>query len=105
VPESDRLTLIEIGEGIWRVIGRYGYMESPDATALLQQVAQRGVPIAPDSATYFFNREMIIAGGDARMPEWQKHVYGFLSRNARPAKDYYQIPPSQIIEIGLPVQL
>ena len=23
----------------------------------------------------------------------------------RPAKDYYRIPPSQIIELGLPVQL
>jgi KUP system potassium uptake protein len=48
---------------------------------------------------------MIITGGDAKIPEWQKHLYGFLSRNARPAKDYYQIPPSQIIEIGLPVHL
>ncbi|MDO8543245.1 MAG: KUP/HAK/KT family potassium transporter [Opitutaceae bacterium] len=105
VAETERLELIEIGEGIWRVIGRYGYMESPDATALLQQVAERGVPINPAAATYIFNREMIMGGGDARMPEWQKHFYGFLSRNARPAKDYYKIPPSQIIEIGLPVHL
>ena len=105
VPECDRLTLIEIGEGIWRVIGHYGYMESPDATALLDKAALQGVPIDPAAAIYFFNREMIIPGGDAKMWKWQKHFYGFLSRNARPAKDYYQIPPSQIIEIGLPVHL
>ena len=105
VPESDRLALTEIGAGIWRIVGRYGYMESPDATALLAKVAARGVPIDPATATYYFNREMIIGGGDAKMWNWQKHLYGFLSRNARPAKDYYQIPPSQIIEIGLPVQL
>ena len=105
VGESDRLVLTEIGEGIWRVIGRYGYMESPDATALLQTVATRGVPIDPLAAIYFFNREMIITGGDSPLPEWQKHLYGFLSRNARPAKDYYQIPPSQIIEIGTPIHL
>jgi KUP system potassium uptake protein len=105
VPESERLTLNEIGEGIWRVVGRYGYMESPDATALLNQVATRGVPIDPTAAIYFFNREMIIPGGDAKMWKWQKHLYGFLSRNARPAKDYYRIVPSQIIEIGLPVHL
>jgi KUP system potassium uptake protein len=105
VSESERLTVTEIGEGIWRVVGRYGYMESPDATALLNQVAARGVPIDPAAAVYFFNREMIIPGGDAKMWTWQKHLYGFLSRNARPAKDYYQIAPSQIIEIGLPVHL
>jgi KUP system potassium uptake protein len=48
---------------------------------------------------------MIITGGNARMFEWQKSLYAFLSRNARPVKDYYQIMPTQIIEIGLPVQL
>ncbi|HTO02289.1 MAG TPA: KUP/HAK/KT family potassium transporter, partial [Opitutus sp.] len=105
VPESDRIAVTEIGEGIWRVVGRYGYMESPDATALLNEVALRGVRVDPASAIYFFNREMILPSGDAKMWNWQKHLYGFLTRNARPAKDYYQIPPSQIIEIGLPVQL
>ena len=29
----------------------------------------------------------------------------FLSRNARQARDYYQLPPMQIIEVGLPIQL
>jgi KUP system potassium uptake protein len=105
VPESERLTLTEIGEGIWRAVGRYGYMESPDAGRLMKTVEERGVPINPDAATYFFNREMIITGGNAKMWEWQKSLYSFLSRNARPAKDYFQIPPSQIIEIGLPLQL
>jgi KUP system potassium uptake protein len=105
VPETEQLTLTEIGEGIWRAVGRYGYMQSPDAGVLMRQVKERGVPINPDRATYFFNREMIITGGNAKMWEWQKSLYSFLSRNARPAKDYFQIPPSQIIEIGLPLQL
>jgi KUP system potassium uptake protein len=105
VSQAERLTLTEVGEGIWRAIGHYGYMESPDAGTLMEMVKDRGVPINPDRATYFFNREMIISGGNAKMWEWQKSLYGFLSRNARPAKDYFQIPPSQIIEIGLPLQL
>lgn len=102
---ADRLTLSELGEGIWRAVGRYGYMESPDASELMELVQQRGVPINPDAATYFFNREMIISGGNAKMSEWQKSLYSFLSRNALPTKDYFRIPPSQIIEIGLPLQL
>jgi KUP system potassium uptake protein len=105
VPEEKRLTLYEVGEGIWRATGHYGYMQSPDVGALMEEVHQRGVSISPSAAIYFFNREMIITGGNARMWEWQKSLYSFLSRNARPAKDYYRITPSQIIEIGLPLQL
>jgi len=48
---------------------------------------------------------MIMSGGGSGMWEWEKSLYGFLIRNARPAKDYYRITPSQIIEIGLPLQL
>jgi len=105
VEDSERLSVEELGEGIWRAVGRYGYMESPDVNNLVSRVAERGVPIKPMSTTYFFNREMIITGGNARMWQWQKSLYAFLSRNATPVKDYYQIQPTQIIEIGLPVQL
>ena len=105
VPRAEQLTLREIGEGIWRAVGRYGYMQSPDVAALMEQIKALGVPINPQATTFFFNREMIISGGNARMWEWQKSLYALLSRNARPAKDYYQITPSQIIEIGLPLQL
>ncbi len=105
VSEPDRLKVTDLGEGVWRVVGHYGYMESPDASALLLAARQQGVPINPDTATFYFNREMIMAGGDSRLWSWQKSLYAFLTRNARPAKDYFNIPPSQIIEIGLPVQL
>ena len=105
VAETEQLTLTEIGEGIWRAVGHYGYMQSPDVGVLMERVKERGVAVSAASATYFFNREMIITGGNAKMWEWQKSLYSFLSRNARPAKDYYQITPSQIIEIGLPLQL
>ncbi len=105
VPEPERLQLREIGDGVWRAIGHYGYMESPDVSALMNLVKASGLTINPNTATYYFNREMIMSGGGSGMWEWEKSLYGFLIRNARPAKDYYRIAPSQIIEIGLPLQL
>ena len=107
VPEEERVEVREIGEGfgIWRVISRYGYMESPDVTALMERVREAGVPVKLNEATYYFNREMVITGGDTRMWQWQKRLYALLSRNARPVRDYYHLPPMQIIEVGLPIQL
>lgn len=105
VPEAERLSVRDIGEGIWRVVGRYGYMESPDVEGLMERVRAQGVPIKTSGVIYYFNREMIIAGGDTRLWRWQKALYGWMSRNARPARDYYRIEPSQIIEVGLPVVL
>jgi len=105
IHQSEQLSLREIGQGLWRAVGRYGYMQSPDVGKLMEKIKSSGVPINPNAATYFFNREMIITEGDAPMWEWEKRLYSLLSRNARPIKDYYHIPPNQIIEIGLPIQL
>ncbi len=105
VDDEERMTLESMGEGIWRAVGRYGYMESPSVNKLVDRIRGQGVPVTAQGTTYYFNREMIITGGNAKMFEWQKSLYAFLSRNARPIKDYYQILPTQIIEIGLPVQL
>ncbi len=105
VPESERLSISEIGFGVWRVVARYGYMESPDVTAVMEKVRDAGVPTRLTEATYYFNREMIITGGEAQMWEWQKRFYALLSRNATTVRDYYRLPPMQIIEVGLPIQL
>lgn len=105
VPDGERLTVAEIGNGVWRAVGRYGYMESPDVARLMEAVKAAGVPLKLNEATYYFNREMILTGGNTRMFEWQKHFYAFLSRNAQQARDYYRLPPMQIIEVGMPIQL
>lgn len=105
VDDEERMTLECLGEGVWRAVVRYGYMESPDVARMVERIKAQGVSLNLAATTFYFNREMIITGGDARMFEWQKGLYAFLSRNASPIKDYYRILPTQIIEIGLPVQL
>ncbi len=105
VKDEERFSVRAIGNGVWRAIGRYGYMESPDVTTLMDRIRAAGVPLNLKEATYIFNREMIITGGDCKMFAWQKHFYAFLSRNARQVRDYYRLPPMQIIELGMPIQL
>ena len=93
VTDATRLQLREIGEGIWRAVGHYGYMQSPNVGDLMAQIKAAGPDISLQGATYFFNREMILTGGNSGMWEWEKSFYSFLTRNARPAKDYYMITP------------
>jgi KUP system potassium uptake protein len=105
IPEHSRVGIEECGEGVWRIVARYGYMESPDVASIVDRLRKEGLPIEPMHTTYFFNREIILTDGNTRLWEWEKRLYAFLTRNARPARDYYRIPPSQIIELSLPVQL
>jgi KUP system potassium uptake protein len=42
VSKTARLQLREIGEGVWRATGHYGYMESPDVSDLIDH--DQGMP-------------------------------------------------------------
>lgn len=104
---SERVTVDNLGEKVWRVVARYGYMESPDVPYIIRRVArgQEEMKLQPDQIYYIFNRENVIATGPAPLWTWQKVFYKFLVRNASTARDYFQIPPHQVIEMGLPVNL
>ena len=47
---------------------------------------------------------MISAPGGGMSP-WREHLFVAMSRNARGAADYYQIPPNRVIELGTQVEI
>ncbi len=105
VPRSDRVTIGILGEGIFQVVIRYGFMESPDVPHALAPHAER-LQLEPASTTYFMGRETLIPSKDPS--PWEKlheKLFTFLSNNALRATDFYQIPLGQVMEIGVQVEL
>jgi KUP system potassium uptake protein len=39
------------------------------------------------------------------MAQWRKRLFVFLSRMARPATGYFQLPSRQVIELGIQMEL
>ncbi len=58
---EERFTLVELGEGMYRLTGRYGYMESVEVPALLVRAAEKyGLAVDPMQTTYFLGRETLV---------------------------------------------
>lgn len=106
VKKGDRYTAEDLGEGVYRVVAHYGYLEFPQVPALLEWVKEEeGLKLNLRRTTYYFNRESILTDGNTGLFRWQKHLFRLLSETAQSARDFFGIPPNQIIEIGLPRQL
>ena len=108
VPEvaaSKRLEVIPHGEGVYRIIARYGFMEAPNVPTLLAQCAELGVPAEPGSTSYYLGRETLLASGQSKMAHWRKGLFAFISRNARSATAYFGLPPNRVVELGMQVDL
>jgi KUP system potassium uptake protein len=104
VPDDQRVSFEPLGEGFYRLIAHYGFMQSPDVPAVLASVAERGVSTAPMSTSYYLGHERLVLTGSARMMRWRKKLFAFMSRNARSATEFYRIPPNRVLELGAQIE-
>jgi KUP system potassium uptake protein len=105
VPVDRRIEVSTLGGGLYRVVLRYGFSDSPDVTAAMSRVlADLGIDRAA-SPMYVLGRETYVATERNKMGAVSESLFDVMSRNARKPTDYFNIPPEQVIEIGTYIDL
>jgi KUP system potassium uptake protein len=105
VEPERRLTVKDLGQEFYRVIGRYGFMEEPDAQALLKLCKPHGLNFREMETTFFLSRETIIPTERRGFARWRKRLFALMARNAQPANAYFRLPPNRVVELGLQVEI
>ena len=57
-----------------------------------------------DDVSYFLGRERLIPTGKSRMARWRKSLFAVMSRNARSATEFFNIPPNRVVELGTQIE-
>lgn len=102
---SRRVQVEQLGDGFWRVTGRYGFMQKPNVPRLLRQCSNYGLDVEPEKATFFLGREIIIPSKSPGMARWREHLFSFASKLAQQPATYFQIPVGRVIELGQQVEI
>ncbi len=105
-PADKRLKMEGIGDDFYRVLVRYGFMETPDIPlALMRSCDKGGMYFDPMDTTYFASRETIVAGAHRGMPVWRDRLFAIMHRNAAPATGFFRIPGNRLVELGAQVEI
>jgi KUP system potassium uptake protein len=99
-----RVELKERGEGVYQLVGRYGFMESPDIPGLLGSLNGQGVSVKPLETSFYLGRETLLPTGSSRMSYWRKKLFIVMARNAQSATAFFNLPPNRVIELGAQIQ-
>jgi KUP system potassium uptake protein len=108
IANEDRAEVIEVIEGITRVILHYGFMQYPTIYEGLRLACQQGKLPGIDltDITYYIGRETIIPSQDvAGMALWRETVFAFLQRNAERSAAFFGVPPRQVVEFGTEIEI
>ena len=101
----DRFTVRTVGAGITRAIVKFGFMEQPDVPPIMQRLREFGLRLTPDDTTYFLGRETVLSTDRPGMAPWRERLFAVLARNEVTATRYFRIPPNQVVELGIQVDI
>ncbi|MFT3712130.1 MAG: potassium transporter Kup [Archangium sp.] len=105
VAQEERLTVTPLEHGFVRVVARFGFMQSPEVPGLLQAFAQNGLTLREMDTSWFLGRETLLPTSRSGLSTWRKALFGWMSKNARPATAYFRLPPNRVVELGSQIEL
>ncbi len=101
VPNRQKVELRKLGGGFYRLVANYGYMEQPKIANVFSLAREQGLEIELEETSFFLGREKLTIGDRPAMRAWQAKLFAFMSRNAFDAVDFFAIPPTQVVELGV----
>ncbi len=105
VPEAERLEVQAHGDGFFRVLLHYGFMDEPDVPAALALCQRSDLNFSPMRTTYFLSRETVIASRLEGMARWRSNLFAFLLKNANGNLRFFKLPLNRVIELGTQVEI
>ncbi|WP_332852780.1 potassium transporter Kup [Duganella sp. S19_KUP01_CR8] len=105
VPEAEQVKVVDLGHQCYQVNVHYGFKDEPDIPKALALCDCLGLPFEMMETSFFIARQTVISTPGAGMSTWREHLFVAMSRNARGAADYYQIPTNRVIELGTQVEI
>jgi KUP system potassium uptake protein len=105
VPPDQQITVRSLGQGLFDVVLRYGFMEDPNVPEALLRASEKGLDLDANDITYFLGRETLIVTKSPGMAMWRERLFVLMARNAVRATTYFRLPPERVVELGVQVEI
>jgi KUP system potassium uptake protein len=105
VNKKNRVDVVEVIPNLFRIIVKYGFMEIPKMRHILEACREKDLNFKVNETTFVLGRETILPSSQPSMPLWQEKIFALMSRNAQRPTAFFKIPPNQVIEVGIQVEI
>ena len=100
VASTQRLEIHPAGEGFFRIVLHYGFMDEVDVPRDLSH-ASCGERFDVMSTSYFLGRQKLIATRDEPgMALWREQLFAWMMRTSESAMEFFKLPTNRVVELG-----
>ena len=105
VAREKRLEVHPVGEGCFRVILHYGFMEEVDVPRDLAEARTCGEPFNMMSTSFFLGRQKLIASRAPGMALWRERLFAWMLKSSESAMEFFKLPTNRVVELGSQLQI
>ena len=106
VAADGRLELHNAGEGFYRMVLHYGFMDEVDIPRDLALVKTCGTPFNMMSTSFFLGRQKLVSARKTRrMAVWREKLFAWMLKNSESAMEFFKLPTNRVVELGSQLQI
>jgi KUP system potassium uptake protein len=105
VSDEKRVEINDLGQGFFRMIIRYGFMDPVDVPAVLEPTQQCGTQFKMIDTSFFLARQTLIPSAHPGMALWREKLFAWELRNAESAMEFFKLPTNRVVELGSQVEI
>ena len=105
VDQEERSEIEDLGDGFYRLILHYGFMEETNIPAALAEVNGCGGPFDIMHTSFFLSRQTLLSSSRPGMAIWRERLFAWLMRNSATPMDFFRLPTNRVVELGSQVEI
>jgi KUP system potassium uptake protein len=105
VAEEERVEIKDLGDGFYRMVLRYGFLEETDLPGVLRQFDRCGGMFDMMQTSFFLSRQTLIASKKPGMALWREKLFAWMLRNSATAMEFFRLPSNRVVELGSQVEI
>jgi KUP system potassium uptake protein len=105
VDPGERIEITDLGEGFYRVVLNYGFMEETDIPGALKKAEAAGGPFNMMETSFFLSRQTLLSAKNPGMMIWRERLFSWMLRNAATPMDFFRLPTNRVVELGSQMEI
>ena len=105
VSADKRADVTPVGEGFFRVVLHYGFMDEMDIPADLGRAEACGGPFNMMTTSFFLGRQKLIASKRPGMALWREQLFAWMNKNSESAMEFFRLPTNRVVELGSQLEI
>jgi KUP system potassium uptake protein len=106
VPAEKREEIHDAGQGFYRVILHYGFMQEVDIPRDLADIKTCGEPFNMMSTSFFLGRQKLITSKRRPgMARWRERLFAWMLKSSESAMEFFKLPTNRVVELGSQLQI